>query len=196
MNKLPETMTKVPRKRVTHGIQFWLRTGKVNPSIRGYKKIQKYLMDLERQLIEDSGGEKELTAAKEIIIRSTIRAYGVVLLSELYVSKYSILRPDNAKKGILAFQPVLERSYMNILGQIRQNLLALGLDKRQAEPSQTLAEIIAEVDRESAEKAKVETERAKAQGGPGQGEIGGPEKSDPGASGEEVSGKGKRNEDK
>ena len=159
MHKLPETMTKVPRKRVTHGIHFWLRTGKVNPSIRGYKKIQKYLMDLEKKLIEDSGGEKELTAAKEILIRSTIRAYGVVLLSELYVSKYSILRPDNAKKGILAFQPVLERSYMNILGQIRQNLLALGLD-RKSEPEQTLAEIIREHDREAEAKRESEAKQS------------------------------------
>lgn len=48
--------TVPPRKKITHGITFWLRTGKVNPSIQGYKKIQKYLADLEAQLIEEGGG--------------------------------------------------------------------------------------------------------------------------------------------
>jgi len=131
VDKLTTKTASSPRKNVRHGIPFWLRTGKVNPSIRGYKKIQRYLMDLEAQLIEDSGGQVQLTAAKEILIRSTIRAYGVVMLAELYAGKYSILRPDDVKRGVMTFQPILERSYANIFGQVRQNLVALGLERRE-----------------------------------------------------------------
>jgi hypothetical protein len=65
LNALTKKTPIPPRTKVTHGIAFWLRTGKINPSIRGYKKIQKYLQDLEAQLIEESGGQAQLTAAPE-----------------------------------------------------------------------------------------------------------------------------------
>ena len=128
---MPETRTPAPRKGLTHGITFWLRTGRVNPSIRGYKKIQKYLQGLETQLVSDCGGLDDLTAAKEILIRSTIRGYGVIMLAELYASRYSVVRPDQAKAGVLAFQPVLEKGYIGILAQIRANLIALGLERQE-----------------------------------------------------------------
>ena len=127
MDKLNTKQTIPPRTKVTHGITFWLRTGKVNPSIRGYKKIQAYLQSLEKQLIDEGGGQANLTAAREILVRSTIRGYGVIMLAELYASRYSVVRPDQAKAGVLAFQPVLEKGYIGILAQIRANLLALGL---------------------------------------------------------------------
>jgi len=147
------------KRRFRHGIYFWLKTGQINPSIRGYRKLQAFLMDLEKRLIEDAGGEKGLTAAREILIRSTIRAYGVVLLSELFISKYSVLRPDKAKRGILEYQPIIERSYWGAQAQIRQNLLALGLD-RVPEPEPSLIDIIKEHDEEKArEKAGQEEER-------------------------------------
>jgi hypothetical protein len=143
------------KRRFRHGIYFWLKTGQVNPSIRGYRKIQKYLMDLEKQLIQDAGGQENLTAAREILVRTTIRAYGVVLLSELFISKYSVLRPDKAKRGILEYQPIIERSYWGAQAQIRQNLLALGLDRMPlSEPS--LADVIREFDKENAKKVKAE----------------------------------------
>ena len=158
MNKLTTKPTTSPRKKITHGITFWLRTGKVNPSIRGYKKIQKYLADLEAQLIDEGGGQANLTAAREILIRSTIRGYGVIMLAELYASRYSVVRPDQAKRGVLAFQPVLEKGYIGILAQIRANLLALGLDKRSpAEPD--VLTFVAEFDRNKAEKAALDAKK-------------------------------------
>jgi hypothetical protein len=150
------TKSSVPsRGRVKHGINFWLRTGKVNPSIRGYKKIQQYLVDLEKQLIDESGGAANLTAAREILIRSTIRAYGVVMLAELYASRYSVIRPDQAKHGVLALQPMLEHGYTGILAQIRANLSILGLDKREPEEVfLTIEQLGAKIDAEAAEKDK------------------------------------------
>jgi len=158
MDKLTTKPTASPRKRLTHGIKFWLRTGKVNPSIRGCKKIQKYLADLETQLIEEGGGQANLTAAREILIRSTIRGYGVIMLAELYASRHSVVRPDQAKHGVLAFQPVLEKGYIGILAQIRANLLALGLDKRSpAEPD--VLTFVAEFDRKKAEQAALDAKK-------------------------------------
>ena len=155
MDKLATKPTAPSRKRLTHGIRFWLRTGKVNQSIRGYKKIQKYLQDLEAQLISDCGGLESLTAAKEILIRSTIRAYGVILLAELYAGKHSILRPDDLERGVMTFQPILERSYANIFGQVRQNLMALGLERREpAEPN--ILTWVAEFDKEKAAREALE----------------------------------------
>lgn len=149
MDELTTKPTAPPRKKITHGINFWLRTGRVNPSIRGYKKIQKYLADLEAQLIEEGGGQANLTAAREILVRSTIRGYGVIMLAELYASRYSVVRPDQVKAGVLAFQPILEKGYIGILAQIRANLLALGLDRRaSAEPD--VLTVIAEFDRAKA----------------------------------------------
>jgi len=142
-----------PRGPVTHGINYWLRTGKINPSIRGYRKIQKYLDALETQLFDEAGGQANVTAAKEILIRSTIRCYGWVVLAELYASRYSVVRPDQAKHGVLAFQPMLERGYTGMLAQIRANLSLLGLEKRQPEEVfLTIEQLSAKIDAEAAEK--------------------------------------------
>lgn len=121
--------SKVPGRRAKHSLKLWLKEGDINPSIRGYKKLKSFLKDLERQLVEESGGTDRLTAAREILIHSTIRAYGVVLLTEMYIAKHSIFRPDLAEKGVLQYQPILERNYWSAHTHIRQNLLALGLDK-------------------------------------------------------------------
>lgn len=167
MDKLTTKPTASPRKRLTHGIKFWLRTGKVNPSIRGYKKIQKYLVDLEAQLIEESGGQASLTAAREILIRSTIRGYGVIMLAELYASRYSVVRPDQAKAGVLAFQPILEKGYIGILAQIRANLMALGLDRRDLGVVLTPAEMSDAILADLAEnRTEVPQDRLSSEGSP------------------------------
>ena len=74
----------------------------MNPSIKGYKKIQKHLQDLETQLIEEGGRQANLTTAREILISSTVRAFSVVMLVELYANRYSAVMADQAKAGVLA----------------------------------------------------------------------------------------------
>jgi len=121
------------KTKAKHGIYFWLKMGRVNPSIRGYKKLQRYLEDMERDLIDLQGGPEKLTAAKEILIKATIEAYGVLLLASIYCKRDGILRPDLLKKGIVELQPVLGRQFLAFLNTLRQNLLALGLDKKEAD---------------------------------------------------------------
>jgi hypothetical protein len=165
---MSKTAIKPYDGRVKHSIKFWLRTGKINPSIRGYKKLQKFLEDLEHQLIEEQGGADKLTAAREMLIRSTIRGYGVILLTEMYVAKYSVIRPDMAKQGVLQYQPIIERSYWGAMATIRQNLLALGLDRKPLDAIVLSPKEIAQlVDEENAEAER--REREKADQGEGEG---------------------------
>lgn len=119
--------------KTTHGAFLWLREGKINPSIRGHRKLQQYLRDLEKNLINDLGGPKQLTAAKEILIKTTIEAYGFILLATMYCKKYSVLRPDKARRNIIELQPVLGHQFIAFMNTVRQNLLALGIDQRKAD---------------------------------------------------------------
>jgi hypothetical protein len=135
------------------GISTWLRTGKVNPSIRGHKKLQKYLRDIEADLIKDLGGRESLTTAQEILVKATIEAYGVLLLAVMYCKKYSVLRPDQARKGIIELQPVLGHQFLAFLNTLRQNLVALGLGKK-ADETLDLKKYIAEHYPDKDKKAK------------------------------------------
>jgi len=129
---------------VTHGVYTWLRTGKVNPSVRGHRRLQRYLKDLRRDLIEQLGGPEAITPAQEALIESTIQALGVQLLAGAYCQRFSILRPDLARRGILEFQPVLGKSLLAYINTVRQNLIALGLERRKADEVLNLGRYIAE----------------------------------------------------
>jgi hypothetical protein len=129
---------------LTHGVYSWLRTGKINPSVRGYKRLQKYLRDIEKDLINDLGGAEGLTAAREILIKGTIQALGVLLLAGAYTQKYSILRPDQARRGILELQPVLGHQFIAFQNSLRQNLVVLGLDRKKADDALDLGRYLKE----------------------------------------------------
>jgi len=154
MSKTTQDIKKVEGqdKRLSHGIYSWLKTGRINPSIRGYKKLQRYLEDIEKNLIDDLGGPENLTAAKEILIKGTIEAYGVVFLATMYCKKYSILRPDKARKNVLELQPVLGHQFIAFMNTIRQNLIALGLDRKRADEALDLGKYVAEKYGEKEEK--------------------------------------------
>lgn len=130
---MKKTKQKNPLRPVKTGVYSWLKTGRINPSIRGYKKLQKYLQDIEHDLVEMQGGPGKLTAAKEILIKSVVEAYGVLFLSSMYVKKHGILRPDMMKKGVIELQPVLGKQFIAFMNTIRQGLLALGLDGPEAD---------------------------------------------------------------
>jgi hypothetical protein len=136
-----ETM---PSRPVKHGIYSFLKSGKINPSIRGCKRLQGYLREIEGDLTADLGGPENLTAAQEVLVKSTVQAYGVLLLAGAYTQKYSILEPVKARRGILELQPVLGHQYIAFLNCVRQNLIALGLDRRKADEALDLRRYAAE----------------------------------------------------
>lgn len=105
----------------THGIYKLLKHGQL-PSIRGKRKVQKCLEDIEASLIKDYGGPENISTAQEIIIRATTKALGVLHLAELYVNEYGPIR----KKGNdIELRAILGKNYLSYLNSIRQNLLAL-----------------------------------------------------------------------
>jgi len=110
------TKNKTKKKNPKHGVYSWLDQKRINPSIRGHRKIQAYLEDLESQLVAMQGGPDQLTAAKQILIKSTIEAYGVVLLASVYCKDAGILRPDKKKEGVIELQPVLGKQFAKLAG--------------------------------------------------------------------------------
>jgi len=139
---------------VQHGIYSFLRTGKINPSLRGFKRIQKYLRDIERDLIADMGGPDNLTAGREVLVKSTVQAYGVLLLAGAYTQRYSILNPVQARRGVIELQPVLGKQYIAFLNTVRQNLALLGIDRKRAEDALTIQEVIREFDQRKGDGAE------------------------------------------
>lgn len=135
---------KEKKKKVKHGIHTWLDKGRINPSVRGYRKLQKHLEDMESQLQDMQGGK--VTAAKRILIKSTVEAYGVILLASVYCKDAGILRPDKRKAGVIELQPVLGNQFLAFMNTIRQNLLALGLDKVEADDVMDLEQYIKQRD--------------------------------------------------
>jgi len=149
----------VKKRRVRHGLYSWLKTGRINPSIRGHKRLQRYLREIEVDLIRDLGSEENLTTAQEVLVKTTVQAYGCLLLAGAYTQRYSILRPDQARKGILELQPVLGKQFIAFLNTVRQNLLALGLDRKEREPL-SLEDVIREHDEKAEENARAAENRA------------------------------------
>ena len=129
-----------------HGIYLFLKHNQL-PSIRGRRKVQKILTDLESGLVAELGGWDKITPQQEMLVRATVKCYGVILLTELFVNKYSPLRPDLAKRGVLAYQPVLERSYLSFLNSARLNLAQLfpdGLQGKKADDALDLGRYLKE----------------------------------------------------
>jgi len=122
---------KPANKNVTHGIGTFLRSKKINPSIRGYKKLQEYLLQMENTLILEQCDPGMLTAREEILIKGLVEAYGVMLLGSMFVKKYGVLSPSKAKQGELEFQHILGKSMVAFQNTIRQNVLALESIRRE-----------------------------------------------------------------
>ncbi len=161
-------------KGAAHGIYSWLKTGRINPSIRGHKKLQAYLMKLERTITEDLGGPDNLTAAQEILIKATVEAYGVILLASMFCKRTGYFRPDQARLGVMELQPVLGAQFLAFMNTTRQNLTTLyppGLGRRAAEKFLNPLELAKVIDAEkAAEKGKPGNGRDKVAGGPGNGQ--------------------------
>ena len=119
--------------QISHGVWSFLRTGRISPSVRGFRRVRRYLKEIEQQLIDDLGGQENLTAGKEILIKATIQAFGVVLLAAAYSERHSIFREDKMKEGTLELQPVFSNQYLAFMNTIRQNLALLGLERQKAD---------------------------------------------------------------
>jgi len=117
-------------KPVKHGIYAWLQNARIAPSIRGYRRIRKYLRQVQQDLIETLGGNERVTIQQRLLIDSSVRMLGVILLTWAFVERAGPMRPDSLANGILECQPVIHKELIAATNALRQNLLALGLEAR------------------------------------------------------------------
>jgi len=118
-----------------HGVDGLIKRGRL-PSLRGKRKVQKALNEIEAKLVAELGGWEDISPQQEILLRSTMTCYAVVLLTQLFVNKYGPLRPDEARKGVLSYHPLLERTLATYINTCRLNLEKLfpqGLARAKAE---------------------------------------------------------------
>jgi hypothetical protein len=150
-------LAKIRDRRQKHGIYTWLKYGKINASVRGFRKLQRYLEGVERDLIGLQGGPERITIAQELLVKSVVESYGVLLLATMYCKREGILRPDRAKEGVIELQPVLGKQFIAYLNAIRQNLQTLGLDRKKADEVLDLGKYLEERAREKERNSRVST---------------------------------------
>ena len=151
-------MAKKSRKsgseKIKHGAYLWIKDKRIHPSIAGHQRLRKYLKDIEKDLIRQHTGSDGLTPSQEIMIRTTIEAYGFILLGAIYCKRDGILNPSLLEKGIVSFQPVLSNQFIAFMNSIRQNLIFLGLDEKMTERVLSPMEYSQQFDKKKAKKAK------------------------------------------
>lgn len=116
MNKLE---AKLPRggQRQTHGGYSFLTTGRL-PEHRTY--IRRYLTACRQGLINDLGGEENLSTAQAILIDRIISKLGCVRCIEEHSRETSVMVGNN-------LAPALKASYLAYSNSIRLDLQALGI---------------------------------------------------------------------
>ena len=120
-------------KPVKHGVYTWLENARIAPSIRGYRRIRKYLRQVQDDLIQSLGGNERVTIQQRLLIDSSVRMLGVILLTWAFVERAGPMRPDSLERGILEFQPPVSKELIAATNALRQNLLALGLESKAAD---------------------------------------------------------------
>ncbi len=148
---------KPRNKSVKHGINTFLRSKKINPSIQGYRRLQDHLLSMENSLIREQCDAGMLTAREEILIKGLVESYGVVLLGSMFVKKYGVLSPSKAKHGELEFQHILGKSMVAYQNTIRQNILALESIRREngnKKPVMSEAEFVKQIEEGSDEEVQ------------------------------------------
>ena len=151
-----------------HGISIWIREGRISQSVRGSKRLRRYLADLEHGLIEMQGGQDKITPAREILIKTTIEAYGVLLLASIFCREHGVVRPDRLSEGVVELQPVMGHQFLAFMNTCRQNLVTLGMDTHKADEILDLGRYIEAKDNERSGPAVKAPESGKAQGAGGE----------------------------
>lgn len=154
---------KTANKTVSHGIGSFIRMKRINPSIRGYKKLQEHILEMENQLIREQCEPEQLTAKEEMLIKGTVEAYAIILLGNMFVKKWGVLSPSKAKQGELEYQAILGKSMIAYQNTIRQNIMALESLKRDNEkkPPMSEAEFVQQIE-ESGDEKVPDDSKAKA----------------------------------
>ena len=118
-----------------HGGYSFLSSGRL-PEHRRY--VLAYLTAAREQLIKDIGGtETNLTAGQVILIDRVIAKLGILRCLEEHVRETSVMRGDH-------LAPSLSENYLAYSNSLRLDLLALGINQKQADEALDLGKYIAE----------------------------------------------------
>ncbi len=170
-----------------HGVYAFLASGEL-PSGRAWKRTQREVAGIRLQLIEQYGGEK-IKPSVLALIDSAVEGLMIQRLAGLYIKRAGILRGDSLAKGNLELHAILSGQFISYANLVRLNLESaarLAGQKEAPDAVPTIAEIIAEHDREEAAKAHdpAQGRAALAQDGRSHAGPGLDEAQDPGESGE------------
>ena len=117
------------RPRVTHGGYSFIATGKL-PEHRLY--LLRYLSACREGLVQDFGGEENLSTAQLILIDRSISKLGLIRCVEEHIKENSVI-----VRGELA--PALKKSYLAYSNSLRLDLQAVGLEQRAPEQFPTVS---------------------------------------------------------
>jgi hypothetical protein len=140
------------KNRMTHGALIFQRTGRV-PSVKGKRKIQRQLNELRRDLNECVPGAED--PRKRVLIDQIVQTEGYKTLVNEYIRRFGILNPTKFKRGFIEIQPVIGTFLIAAMNSQRQAILALGLDRKEADKVLDLQAYITLKDAEAAKSVPV-----------------------------------------
>lgn len=133
-----------------HGAYSLARVRNV-PSIRGVRALAMHLDEVKSEL---EASTPEMNVKKELLIGQVVKTEEKILLMDMWLRKFGIIKADRARKGSLELQSCLVNSYLSFLNTQRLALSALGLEGRQAVDAMTLQDIVDEVDKKKKRKRR------------------------------------------
>ena len=116
---MPESLTVrlKPGRKIKHGGYSFLSKGKLSED-RAY--IERYLTACRQGLIDDLGGDRNLSTAQAILIDRIISKLGCIRCIEEHTREGSVMVGQE-------LAPALKRSYLAFSNSIRLDLQALGI---------------------------------------------------------------------
>ena len=145
MAKLERKLSK-GRPKVVHGGFSFLTTGRL-PEHR--VSLQRYLSASRNGLIEDLGGEENLSTQELILIDRCISLLGVLRCIEEFVREQGVFKGDE-------LQPSLGKHYISFTNSLKQILALLGLRKQDIDELSPL-EYIKQYDEQKAQESGEKT---------------------------------------
>jgi len=114
--------------------------------LKDHPHLRRYLQDCRDGLIQDvAGSEERLSEQQRIMIDRIISRLSICRLIEVYIEKYGVFRRDRLKRfKILELEPALGQNYLAFSNSIDRALIALGLNKKQADEALDLGKYVEE----------------------------------------------------
>jgi hypothetical protein len=119
--------------------------------VKEHPRLKAYLEDARSGLVRDvAGSEDALSEQQRIMIDRIVSRLSICRLIEIYVEKFGILRRDRLEHDkVLELEPALGLNYLAFSNSIDRALVALGLERKRAEPEMTFAEILSKYDEDA-----------------------------------------------